>query len=250
MTDEGKELIKAGADAALRPFANLIEKLFGGSVEEIGGMWTDRLKIRRFERQVKLFERVQEIIADAGLEPRQIKDSISIPLLTAATLEDDETLQQKWAALLANAADPRTTILPSFSSILAELSSDQARFLDALYRGFDGLGPASSDDTWALPPIHIRLEGRGRLFDLYTSTGLSDPHSFKVALDTLRRLHLIEIYHEPVRDYVEALRKPAEEPPREICELTALGYSFVVACRAPKGTAGGPSPAKELQFER
>src|SRR5262249_1079297 len=74
MTDEGKELIKAGADAAMRPFANLVEKLFGGAVEELGGMWTDTLKVRRFGRQIKLFSRVQNMIEDAGFEPQHIAD--------------------------------------------------------------------------------------------------------------------------------------------------------------------------------
>ena len=81
MDEEQKELIKAGADAAMKPFANLIEKLFGGSVEEIGGIWQDSLKVRRFQRQLKLFEIVEKLIADAGFEPRHVPDAISIPLL-------------------------------------------------------------------------------------------------------------------------------------------------------------------------
>src|ERR1035441_4208784 len=106
----------------MKPFANLIEKLFGGSVEEIGGIWQDSLKVRRFQRQLKLFEKVEKLIADAGFEPRHVPDAISIPLLSAASLEDNERLQDKWAALLANAANPDVTPHPGFVQLLSNMS--------------------------------------------------------------------------------------------------------------------------------
>jgi hypothetical protein len=34
VTDDERSIVKAGAEAALRPISNLIEKLFGGTVEE------------------------------------------------------------------------------------------------------------------------------------------------------------------------------------------------------------------------
>jgi len=44
-------------------------------------------------------------------------------------------MQEVWANLLANAADPRheDLVLPSFPSILKEMVSRDARFIDALY---------------------------------------------------------------------------------------------------------------------
>ena len=94
----------------------------------------DALKVRRFSRQLKLFERVQKLIADAGFEPQQVKDSISIPLLTAATLQDDESLQQKWACLLANAANPAAVVHPAFVEILSALAPLDAVVLDETYK--------------------------------------------------------------------------------------------------------------------
>jgi hypothetical protein len=37
-----KELLKVGVEAAVRPFSNLLERLFGGAVDEIGGAWQER----------------------------------------------------------------------------------------------------------------------------------------------------------------------------------------------------------------
>src|SRR5579862_7900121 len=131
MDDDQKEILKIGAEAAIRPFAGMIEKLFGGAVEQIGGTWRDQLAFRRQIRQIKLFKKLQAAINEAGFEPQQIPDNIWIPALQEASLQDDETIQEKWANLLANAADPRRgkLIVTSFSSILKELTGREARFL-------------------------------------------------------------------------------------------------------------------------
>jgi hypothetical protein len=54
---------------------------------------------------------------------------------SAASVEDDPTLQERWAALLANAANPEcnSEILPSFAEILKELTPPEVRFLDLAY---------------------------------------------------------------------------------------------------------------------
>lgn len=42
----------------------------------------------------------------AGREPQPIEPKLLLSLVHATSLETDETLAKKWAALLANAADP------------------------------------------------------------------------------------------------------------------------------------------------
>src|SRR6266853_4910042 len=120
MNDDEKEILKAGADAAMRPFANLIERVFGGATEEIGGMWQDSLKVRRYLRRLKLLEKLQTQIDGGGFEPRRIRDSLWVPIMREALLQDDDDLQSRWASLLANAADPREAnpVLPVFATML------------------------------------------------------------------------------------------------------------------------------------
>src|ERR1019366_4458525 len=104
MTSDEREVVKAGAEAALRPFSNLIEKLFGGAAEQIGGMWEDSLRVKRAERQAlrlaKLFKRVQDAIDEANFDPQPVPDKISSPILQSASVEDDEFLQERWANVL------------------------------------------------------------------------------------------------------------------------------------------------------
>ena len=59
---------------------------------------------------------------------------------TDLSLEDDDDMQARWAALLANAANPdqEVTVHPTFPGILKELGSAEARLLDAVVNAFGG----------------------------------------------------------------------------------------------------------------
>jgi hypothetical protein len=74
LTDDEKEIAKIGAEAALKPFANLIERLFGGPVDEIGGMWQESLRVRRLARRVRLYEKLTRRIAVLGIDPQEIPE--------------------------------------------------------------------------------------------------------------------------------------------------------------------------------
>lgn len=59
--------------------------------------------------------------------------SIIHPALEAASLEEDFDLQEVWAHLLANAADPRAAaprVIPAYAAILGELTSPDFKFLN------------------------------------------------------------------------------------------------------------------------
>lgn len=152
MDDDSKEMVKAGAEAAMRPFANLIEKLFGGAVEQIGGALEDSLRVRRHLRRIELFKMLEAKFHKAGVDPKRIPDPIWLPSLQEASLQDDEALQDTWANLLANAADPRgvNPVSTTFVSILKELGPREVKLLDELYTTIRDLH--SSEDGAALPP--------------------------------------------------------------------------------------------------
>jgi len=87
-------------------------------------------------------ERVQQLGAQAttylaavGREPQPVEPKLLLPLVQAASLETDETLAEKWAALLANAADPaqKIQVQPGFGEVLRQLTPMDARILQMLY---------------------------------------------------------------------------------------------------------------------
>jgi hypothetical protein len=259
MTDEDKELLKASAEAALRPFSNLIEKLFGGPAGEIGGMWQDSLRVRRFGRQLKLYAKVQRMISEAGFEPHQIPDNVALPALSYASMEDSDDLQEKWAALLANASRPDGSewANPSFPEILHQLSPNEAKFLDAL---FAGLVSAAHDNYGLTEPITTRDLGETHLgtvdgaIHVYAEAGLTqlsaddlammagspkdlikDRTNYEVALNNLLRHRLLEVRDALSLDQnsYEFERNSEIKAERRVY-MTALGLNFVKACRKPE----------------
>jgi hypothetical protein len=259
MEDDEKELLKIGAEAAFQPFAGLIEKLFGGAAEQIGGMWKDKIAVRRQIRQFKLLKKLKAAIDNAGFEPQQIRDNIWTPVLQEASLQDDETLQDRWANLLANAADPRqiNSVLPSFSSILREFTSREARFVDALYKQV-------SSPNWQGARLPDRALTRGDLSTLYVNEGLSrrprltnltygeieqggadlqaELSDFAATIEILVRNRILRESDTPNRIALSDVAADVERGrmPRSLEATTTtryyftdLGMQFVKACQSP-----------------
>lgn len=135
LTPDELQLAKQGLDRIAAPMENLLKTLFGGGAREIGGMIEDSMRARRLGRlATKLLPRLQAQFEESGITPHAIPDNIWAPALEGASLVDDETLQDKWAALLVNASNPETagSIQVCFVEILRQLSPVDAKFLDIL----------------------------------------------------------------------------------------------------------------------
>jgi hypothetical protein len=253
MAIDEKDLLKVGAQEAMKPFANLLERLFGGVVDQIGGVWSDQMKVRRFERQLKLFRRVQELIEDSGIEPQLVADKIGIPLLMAAPLEDDPGLQELWACLLANAATIRGSVEPSFVEILKQLSPQEAKLVDLFYqraRGWlettqtpvDQL--ASPVEIGPLPTVlHIYCNSGlvtvppGGLMptNVPNPEGMRERHRFNAMLDNIMRLRLVEtLITTRTSNFQHMSFQPLPHTQEVKYVLTNLGIRLMVACHPPE----------------
>jgi hypothetical protein len=107
MIDESKaieEVAKTTGKAidAGRELGGFLSKYVGGSIEQAMGIVEDKLKYLRWERQIRLTERANAFLTERGLpQPsRNVPLQIAIPLIQGASLEEDDWLQDKWAALL------------------------------------------------------------------------------------------------------------------------------------------------------
>ena len=125
-----------GIDATAA-FGKFIARFVSGPIEQGVGIFEDKLKYMRWERQVRLINRATEILSEVGLaEPtRAVPLKVAIPLFQAASIEDDDDLQDKWAALLVNAAnaDSGVEIHRVYVEILGQISPLEARILDKIY---------------------------------------------------------------------------------------------------------------------
>ena len=130
----GKALEK-GIEAALGPATRLLEKIAGSAFDELDQHFGDRVRQYRFKNQLRVFAKLETFVLEAGFDPRSIPLKTLFPLLDYSSLEDDENMQARWAALLANAANPDSSVEvpPSFPEILKTLSPDEAKLLDGIY---------------------------------------------------------------------------------------------------------------------
>lgn len=116
--------------------ADLMHKLAGPTFDELGEYFGQQVREWRINNAIEIFRRVQKRLDAAGLPPNSIPPRLFLPLIEAASAEDDETLQEMWAGLLASASQDSETISASFVQTLKQLSPREASFLVVLNRSF------------------------------------------------------------------------------------------------------------------
>jgi hypothetical protein len=142
---------------------------------------------------VRLAKRVDEILKNAGFEPKAVPLKLLLPSFEQASLEDDDSLQDKWAALLAEASNPDSdaSTFSVFAEILRQLSPYDSKFLEHLAHY-----PPTSGNLLG----SRRDEGLGSLSALENAFGEAFPNrqhllgtdpQFRVSLQNLVRLGLL-----------------------------------------------------------
>ncbi|MFA6971905.1 MAG: Abi-alpha family protein [Gallionella sp.] len=118
-------------------FGGFISQFIAGSLEQGMGIFEDKLKYMRWERQVRLMQRANQLLKEIGLNnpTRPIPLKLAVPLLEAASLEDDDFLQDLWARLLVNAANgaSRISLQRAYISVLEQLTPLKAALLQKIY---------------------------------------------------------------------------------------------------------------------
>lgn len=81
---------------------NLFRSLFGPSINEMGGLIADNVRLRRFKNQIRIFSKAQKILRDKNIQPSKVSLKVLAPLIECSSLEENKTLQEKWANLIAH----------------------------------------------------------------------------------------------------------------------------------------------------
>jgi hypothetical protein len=133
------------------------------------------------ERAKQIGSKAVGYLADVGREAQPVEEKLLYPLLQSAALETDPTLADKWAALLANAADPaqKTPVLPGFAEVLRQLTPADANILAHVYK-------RAQIDEQALPYYELQsITTQHMPMEL----GMTDMQ-LALGVDTLLRLRL------------------------------------------------------------
>jgi abortive infection alpha-like protein len=185
---------------------------------------------RRVERASKLVREAAAAVAESGQEPQPVPGRLLFPILERGSLEEDDELHQRWVSLLANSALSPYDILPSFVTILGELSPAEANVLHQLHQ-------IAVESNWANLAVgrefYLRqkeqwgsLEERAELRVISSRMGHVSPAQMDVVVANLKRLALVE--RDGAHPSVVRLR------------LTPFGAAFIRAC-----SADPPPPAPQ-----
>jgi len=223
--EETAKALQKGIDAC-RELGGFFSKFIKGSLEQGFGILEDKLKYSRWERQIRLGERAKKFLVDRGLSQptRELPLQFAIPLLQSASLEENDDLQDRYAALLVNAADVSQRIEPrrAFISILENLQPFDALIFDRIYDvSFDQESESDSFKGFWTKSLPDRVTTEKPSKD-----DLKPLPEVEVSVANLTRLGL-----------VSSPQALGGRTPFYCVYRTALGLAFREACKHEKDTA-------------
>ncbi|MFA5633249.1 MAG: Abi-alpha family protein [Porticoccaceae bacterium] len=143
MTDEEakatQEVAKTTSNAIdlAREAGGYIAKFISGSLEQGMGIVEDRLRYMRWERKIRLVTKANLVLREQGLQQptRVVPLNIIVPLLEEGSMEENDWMQDRWATLLANAAnaDSGVDVSRSLIDILSQLGPTDTELLQRIY---------------------------------------------------------------------------------------------------------------------
>jgi len=214
-------------DTTAKAAKEFLEKIAGPPAEEFGLFLGDRVRLFRFKKQVQLLTDAQEILRQAGVDPKKVPLKTLCPILDGASVEDDASMSARWAALLATAANPKSTVTvqPSFPEILKQLSPLDAKILDSIFDMINQIGISRAE--WP---------SRGALGKSVRDILQLQEREFEIAIDNLYRLRLCSPPSTTL-DFIDNKEHHFQLSTKDLICITELGFSFVSACKistAPK----------------
>jgi len=129
--------------------SKFIEKLFLPSTEEIGLILSDKLKFYRFKNQINIMNKTKNLCNENNIKPIE-SIGFAFKFWDNATLADNEEVQKRWASLLANATNKRSTRKEEHYdlclNILKEMTVLEVSALDSIVKELQGYHEISR--TW------------------------------------------------------------------------------------------------------
>jgi hypothetical protein len=216
--------------AAFGGGAWLLKEMLGPSAKILGEEIADRFRGFLGDNSKSMLERAALQVRASGQKAGEVPLRLLIPILERAGFEDDPSLQERWAALLANAAtsdDPRATP-PAFVSILAQLTPDAAAILELVWRR-EHLGVKDKEPShWGVAAKHVARHMQFEMGDLIGRALNEDEVS--LAFTVAQAAGLLD--REPVMRPINGAFSITDQTEYRVTDLGAL---FIAACTPTTG---------------
>ncbi len=206
---------------AMAPFKGLLDSLFLPVADEIGEDLRERYARYRQSRMKRLLKVTQEIVDERQIKPQPVPPKLLSSILENGSLEDDDCLQDRWAALLANTSGrplQRGELLNSAVDILKQINKWEAMLLDMC------MGAMTMAEKAPLLRPDLKSQGEAiqawkvdlRFNHGFDRSGMEYEADFSLMLENLQRLGL--------------LRREARSNGSIDIFFTLLAYEFVLLC--------------------
>lgn len=221
--DTPKELARATAETAKLGTKSLkfLERITGAPLEQLSGLVADEIAFIRATRRLtmqKVLDRAQAELESRDGRAERVPLKTLAPLLTESSLEEDDELIDRWASLLANAADPdaQRKVEAYFVRLMASLTPQEARALQVNYdsRGHE---PQVGQKLVFPPTLGLSEDQVELIKEHLTALGIATRHlSSQASWDG-----------------------PSAVVPTSDVYLSRTGLEFLRACHPPTGASEG-----------
>lgn len=197
-------------DINIKPLDTLVEaaktflqKVITPPVEELGLLFTDKVRFWRFKNQVAIVSKADKYLKEKNIKTRKVSLKVLAPMLEESSLEEEQSLQEKWVALFVNTVREDSKINTTlYSHILSQLTLEDAQAFQIIY----------DYTTVAEETFSVKVDRAIPARDLYAKN-----NSSAIVIDNLLRLRLIE-------------EIGSAGTSSKFISLTHLGFSFMQAC--------------------
>jgi len=212
--------------ASIKLAKEFLSKIVTPPAEELGELLADQVRWFRFSNQIRILNKARDKLSKSGISPHKVPLRILLPLLDNGSWEEEEDMIDRWANLLANAANPNysSNVEIGYIETLKQLSPKEALIMDRLYAYYNER--LAEGKARGAEPSAVEVPGA----ELQVMTGV-EKRDFEIAMDNLYRLNLLSSpgvlwrAAQPEEDFYSGNKEIK-------IQFTRFGYSFVSACRA------------------
>lgn len=230
------------AIAATEKLGGFVAKTIGEPLQATINILTDHLKFIRWKRQVRLLDRCQEVLRERRIEGkfRIIPPQLALPIISNASFEEDDFLQDLWVSLLISAIDPACEMPRSaFIDILRQLTPLDAKILKVI---FEKHNPQKDKDSAAYVKKYVNpKEKTGAEYISPSRIPISadsiisaifgvNRESYEVSIDNLVRVGCVSLFRDIWVRMHDAETINRKQSNYDQVTITALGVKFVKAC--------------------
>lgn len=126
MPDKELNIKSSTIEKGLELAKEFLGKLISPTIEEVGLLISENVKFLRFKNQIRILLKAKDYVEKKKINLKEIPIKILVPLLDKASLEDDETMQEKWANMLVNLVDSNMNLQNQiFPYLLSQISIEE-----------------------------------------------------------------------------------------------------------------------------